>query len=825
MAGSTAKFDLTAPKRGRAARSWRRLWQVPTFLFGLTSLLTVAMSAPKPYERPGSIDAQIAVLRTALENGHNPESLRVRADDILRQLGEGHASEAVVHFLAGSVYYRLHQKLPQDEEVRRTALFHLERAHAVKGLAADDEARLNYRLGHLLYLAGTDLPRAVRLMQQGVERGADKPVEGYGILVEACLRLPTPDIDAALLASGKQLEKADVTDETAVGLARYGRAEILARKKMWAEALKELDGISSGIAEEHLAKTRLLQTRCAEQQGLWARSLEAWKDLQKWTRHVPGGAGRVHLAMGTCYSRLEPPKMNDAIRHWQAALAVGGEEGVAAGLHLGQAYVLGPADSADKAIESWSTALAAVRTPADYANPHVSLDAARSMLELGCKTFLDSKRWELTERCADLYKRIAAVGVAEEKFAEASEALARDLASTDPDKASGKHHQAAVGFERAALGRPPEEQAHMLWRSARCYAAAKNHAGAVNTLEKFVKLESTKPRLAEGWFALAEAFAALGDKKKARLAYYQAIEQGNTVFAYRARYQLAVEEYEQNHAKEAIAILQQNLSAAGPVLDRETHQKSLFKLAAILWHEKEYDKGCWYLQEGPRLYPNHPEALAMREMLGQCHRKLAEKSGALVRSMQNIALKPDQSADERQALSQLVETHRASQRDWLRKAADTFQTLADDLDAKAQREKLSPAELILQRSALFSIADVAFELNDHFDAIQRYQQVQDRYRKQIESAHAFQRMFRCWSIGNLTPENQKRALEIVKKSAEAALADLNAIPADHDAFRGGANYWTKDTWLNWFERIVIPQLNQPNSTSSPDGAIRRFQDP
>ena len=54
-----------------------------------------------------------------------------------------------------------------------------------------------------------------------------------------------------------------------------------------------------------------------------------------------------------------------------------------------------------------------------------------------------------------------------------------------------------------------------------------------------------------------------------------------TPFAFRARYQWALEEMDKKNYDQALAILKQNLETTGPVQDRSAHQKSVFKIAEL----------------------------------------------------------------------------------------------------------------------------------------------------------------------------------------------------------------------------------------------------
>ncbi len=795
---ATTPIEIRAPKtRGRARRSWRQLWQAPIFLLGVSALSVVAWTEPPArVQRPASFEAEVQALIRGLTNHHPADTLTPIADSLAGRLTGQELHEGQAHFLIGSVHYRRLEKAPSDVEVSRLAHFHLERALAFKTLEGAELAQLQFRLGHVLLQQETDAPRALHLIRTGLEAGVGLSPRDYGVLALACMKQPEPDWDAALAATVKQLAGAE-NDAPELARIRLLRGQILIGKQQWSAALSELEMIRTDLPSDVLAQVRLSRIECAERENLWLKALEGWRELQGSARYVPGGQPRIHYGMGLCYSQLDPPQMNDAIRVWQQAYAKGREEKLAAGLRLGHAYLFGIGDAA-KALETWTQALADIQSPADYQNAYLSLAQAQDLLEQGCKVFLESKRWELTEQCAELTRRIAPAGSAEERIAEANEALAKDLATTDADRARAKFNQSAIGFELAALNRSPADQARAYWRSGVNYLLAKNYTGATGPLEKFVKLEPAKSKLAEGYHALAEAFAGQGLKDKAKAAFYQSIQQGNTVFAAKSRYQLALLEIDAKQIPQAISILQQNLSAGNLVQDRPTQEKSLFKIARLYWEEEDYDLACFHLQKAVNLYPHHPDIAETRDLLGRCHRKLADKSGTHAAYLKK-PLQLDQTPEAKKAREEMAKLQDTQQRDHRRKALEAFQTLVEDLDRKSRTQPLTGPELNLFLGGLMNGAELAYEQGDYHDAIVRYQYVHERYRSKIESVLAFQRMFACYVV----MDDKTKVQAIVKKSADQALADLRELPADHEAFRVGAGEQSRDAWLQWFQ-IVVP---------------------
>src|SRR5207244_558429 len=102
---------------------------------------------------------------------------------------------------------------------------------------------------------------------------------------------------------------------------------------------------------------------------------------------VEGGKARIYFAMGWCYHQMEPRNDADTIRVWSEALKVGGPDGQAAGLHLGELRLSLGEKYAAAAIADWQRALAAVNSPDDFKNPHLQIADVYKLLERALQRF------------------------------------------------------------------------------------------------------------------------------------------------------------------------------------------------------------------------------------------------------------------------------------------------------------------------------------------------------------------------------------------------------------------------------------------------------
>ena len=183
-------------KVGRSRRRSSQLWQVPTFLIGLLAFLGVAASTPwrlTPQEK--EFDRLVNALRAGLDNNEPADVLVGHAEAIQLRMQVTNRRSSEAHFLVGSAYYREALQKPAVEAWEIVAQ-HLEEALAHGG-ASEDKAALQYRLGYSLYQLNRDVPRALELVTLGVEKGAEQPLQGYQLLVDAYLKRTPPNVDGA----------------------------------------------------------------------------------------------------------------------------------------------------------------------------------------------------------------------------------------------------------------------------------------------------------------------------------------------------------------------------------------------------------------------------------------------------------------------------------------------------------------------------------------------------------------------------------------------------------------------------------------------------
>jgi tetratricopeptide (TPR) repeat protein len=795
----------------------RQLWQVPTFIAGLLTVLAICAALPLVQGPPLSPwDRDVAAIRQALDSptGRVDHVLALTQTLLARTDADPeHAGEA--HFLLGSVYLRLADQGPgaRAQATRREALAHLEQAERL-GVLGEDDARLNYRLGRALFQIGLEPDQVVRYLADSVAQGADNPAEGYRMLAQAYLRLREPRLQAAYKAYLKLFDL-PIDDEEVLGPARLACGEILIQQKKYTEALRMLRNLGTGAGKPLLARAHYLQGQCCMELRLWDQAIPHWQAVLRHPEEAPGGRGQVLYYLGLCCHNLEQPQEAEAARYWARAQAEGAENGQAASLRLAELYLstlgTGGLLNPTGGLEAFRRALAKVARPDAYHNRLVPLSKARDVMEEGCQAYVRTRDFGRALQLAELYGKLARPARAKELEGEIAEAWAGDLASqprpADPAQAAERDRllraqllRAGSAWQAMAAARPKDRRAKPLWRGAQCLLRGGHTLQAETVFDQFVHLPAPDSLRGEGWYRLAETRLALVKLDPARAtawersawqAYYKAIEYPGP-FAFRARYRIACaalarrpsspREAEAN-AQHAEELFRQILSSQGGMsAPADIREKALFQLGDLLFRRGNYEAARITLQEAVDQYPGNATIVSARDLLGECCRHLAREA---IESMYTPRGSGDREIYFRRKKSQ-----------YLDKAVEIYQKLADDLDG---RKHLSPAEKEVLTKAYFVVVDCRYEQGDYEDALIRAEKLARLYAGRVESLVAYHYVFRT-TCGR-SPHDQAaiaKAGQALWDAWEALYTKLKGVP-DEAFLKTPVVTMTRKEWEGWIK--------------------------
>jgi tetratricopeptide (TPR) repeat protein len=716
-------------------------------------------------------------------------------DKLLDRIERHPERAAEIHFLAGWAHARAGSAAAGGEALDdwRQARTHLERAETL-GVPEADRPRLTCLLGKAWFQTHGDLHQVIAYLESAVATADDNPPEGYALLTQAYLRLPTPDIDAALKANAKQLEWPGM-DETVLAPARLLRGGLLLQLQRPAEARRVLEHIGDQSPPDVRSQARYLRARSyqADEPANWAKAAELWKAILADSQAPPRELASVLYNLGVCYRHLN--QLADAAQAWEqcADRADAGDEGQAAGLGLAELRL---ADNrAPAALDAFARIIRNINGPADWHNALVNLSSARQAFERGCAAFRNSGEYDSAIQLARLYEKLSPAGTAQEQRAQAAEAWARlkksEAAKTpgapESEDALALFRQAGEAYQRAAeLAATPEVQTNRFWQSAACFVEGQDPARALPVLEKLVALPLKPARLGEAWYLLAETRHALKDEAAALDAYSKCIEY-QTAFALRARYHLAMAEKAANRIDAARAALEQNLGLLQDDRDAEALEKTLSALADLQFAGGEYHEAALHLERLLQSFPDSPEILRRRHRLADCYHLSADKER---QTFMQAGISPD------------LQRHAHEQYDrYEQKALALYEGVSDALGKLKVEKGLDKDQDEAFLRAAFAAAECRYNLGDYPQAIGLYQQLQSYYKGRVEELHALAGIARCyWSKDG--DDDKRKALEAVQ-----SIRTLLKILKDSDFDRGPGS-WDRQKWEEYL-RIVTQRSGRP----------------
>lgn len=774
---TTARATLSAGPADTPRVSLRQLWQAPAFVVGILALTGVCLG--RPTWRDGDLRQfghDLAEARRLVERaGGDPEEALALGASLLQRAGRYPERAGEAYFLAGSAHVRAAEQCAGS-----AALDHWNQARAYLqeaeqlGVSETDGARLTYRQGKALYYTGDDLHRVIEYLEGSIAAGADDPFAGYGLLAQAYLRLPVPDLQAALRANGLQLQ-VPRTDVEGLAPARLLRGELLLKLDRPDEARKVLANIGGGAPADVQARARYLRARSFQEEGRWGEALELWRESLDHPDAPAADPGQALYYLGVCYRRLDRPA--DAALAWdECTRRSRGEEATAAALGLAELRLLEKDPAA--ALEHFEQAVRDVQGLGDWHNTLINLPQVRELFERGCLVCRQAGKYEASVRLARLYEPLAPPGVAQEQRGRAAEEWARNrlaLGGADPEESRALFRQAGEAYDKAAALAPvPTDQAERLWLAATCYVEGQDPARAVVALEQLLKLSQPPARVGEAWYLLAQAHRALQHETAALTAYGECL-QYDTPLAYRARYHLARAERAAGRVDEAKEALEQNLRLLNGQTrpDDEALQDTLFELADLLLQGREYSRAAVHYEQALSKYPDHPDALAAHYRLAMCYRLLA------VHPLPDVPRDPaSQEHFQKEARRRLVQ------------AAEKYEELGEFLAKRRAKAPLSADEERIALRAAFEAADCRSDLGQYAEARRMFEQLSERYKGRGEALHALAGVAQCyWREGN-----GPKARETVE-----TIRQLVATMKDAD-FGTEAESWNRSKWEEWLKK-------------------------
>jgi TolA-binding protein len=804
----TASDSFGDASRPSVVLTFGQLWQIPTFVFGLLVLGAVWGTRPLWYDPDGlRFQHELSSSRHAIESGTGIQEATQLLSDALIHSNEHPRHKGEVQFLLGSAYVRLAENATGDRArgLWQQALHYFDEAKGT-GVSESDALPLVYHSARARFYTDSSqdaLKKVIFDLSVCVEKMPDQRWEAFAILTQANLKLTPPDTKAALLANERQLQL-PLEDERMLDPVRLLRGELLLKAGDPEEARRTLSRIGAKAPVTLLQRARYLRAQSFQDDKLWRDASNLWKEILADARLIKTEKSHALYCLGLCYQNLEDLAAAEKI--WQQAILQGGEEARAAEIYLAEIRIRGK--KFEEAAAAYEKILANVEKPADYRWRLIPLAKLAADIELACQAAEKAGALGEAYRLALLFRRIARPDVATLVLARIAEAQANASKDLKDYKEAGRAYEAA-----AAAIAPGSQEQYLLWSAAKNMLQAREFKYAVEVIEHYIALKPSTDGISEAYYLMGEAEQALADatnpnpllnpdqqdKPTRAEEIWSKCYEKTGAFASRAGVKLALALQRRNKLDEAEKILQKIV--LDPHTD-EAQEEAMFSLASTYYQKANYVLAANTWVQALNTYKNSRFALPAQFQLGECYRRQADAEG----------FRPNRIKEFQTGL-------RSRQfNSYLDRAINSFLVLVNNIQAKREGAKLTPAESDLLRKGLFALGECYFEHGQYKQARHILERFAADYADRIESYDALKLLHDSYVADN--PANFAKALEMLAEMERA----LNNLP--DSAFKDRLEGNDREHCLAWIktQRAELERLNPTANQKGPEKSVLQPQD-
>jgi tetratricopeptide (TPR) repeat protein len=647
-------------------------------------------------------------------------------------------------FVLGAVAARqADAALERDKtEAFRKAAEYLEEAEK-RGFPEGREADGRYLLAKCLYRAGR-LCASRAAIKSAIEANPEKETELRGLLASAYLQGSPPELAKALAENQRNLAAKDLPEE-AREEALVQRAKTLIRLGRFAECAAVLDKLPSNTnvrGEVLVLRGRLLRREAqtlkdkgpaiaAAVREKYQEAINAFRKAQGHDSNNYRVTSQAMYLIGLCQAELGDQ---------QAALAqftrTGRQfpespDGLAAEFQAAELARRMKRDS--EAVAAYRHVLAACTDPAEFHNPWFSLKELQDSVLVARRDYLGAKNFEPATQLSRLLAKLLPHGRAMELEADAHRSwgqyLLNDAEHLPTARAEVVRRQGRAEFRRAAdlyarvarLEFTTRQYPDRLWQAVTAFMEGQDYRSGARLLEQYLRYEFRK-RHPQALVELGAARLALGEWDKAVEAFRDCITyHPRDAAAYRARLLASRAWMEKGDAKQAEALLQDNLSGGTLAPASKEWRDSLFALGELLHAQGRYVDALRRLDEAVVRYPDVPQSLLARYLAADACRRNAQ------------SLRQDL---DKEPLASVRQSREAESRGLLQKALAGYQAVQEALARRDERD-LSAQERAMLRNARFAPGEIHCELGEYEQAVRAYTAAANRYPNTPEALDAY----------------------------------------------------------------------------------------
>jgi len=652
-------------------------------------------------------------------------------------------------------------------------------------------------LGYCLCQSG-QFAAARLVLREALNIAADRRTEIHRLLAMACMGDASPDLAEALEHNAQVLADRTLSQDQRTA-AQLQRAEILLRMGKIQDCLDTLDSFSPHSARWGEALVLKGWAKLEEARQLVASgAVEAAAEVQENYREAirildqardqsTAAAPRALYLSGLALA--ERGQLEEAI---QQLTRVGqnypdSPEALAAGLYAArlQRQIGRGADAA----ELYRRVLSAVDDPRTFTNPWVSVEQVRDEALEAFEEYFRRGQFDTALALADALRHVVPQWRVVELKAQTHRAWGRHLleqASRLPYREAQKVTKTARRrLRRAGATYTVLAQLRMttraypddLWSAAECYFQGQNYSAASALLGRYLE-DQPRHRRARALLLLGSSVLALGRAEEALRRLEQCIQfYPHDPAAFQARLVAAAAHRELGQPEEAESLLRENLEGDFLTPASAEWRDSLFALGTLLHARGQYEEAARQLEEAISRYPEDPQALEARYLLGDCHYRTARQ----MESQRQAEVVPQRRA----AWAEQATQH------WV-VALEHFQRARQQLEEQGPPEQLSPDGKAMLRNCYFAIGGIQFDLGRYQAAVETYRQATYRFEQSPIVLEAYVQIARAYQRLNQLDEARRTLWE-----AKQALARIQKV----EDLATTTNR-TREEWLQLLDQLA-----------------------
>ncbi|CAN5181218.1 hypothetical protein BH11PLA2_BH11PLA2_07560 [soil metagenome] len=456
-----------------SARPPLRIWQLPTFLLGLTAVWAAVTYVTPPSSVSAKLSDKLEALATALDR--KPVDVS-ELEPLVRMLADSSQQTPRSHYLLGSGYVAIANQRPTEAaDLWKLALQHFEFCDA-NTLNPQDASRMEYRVAKAKASVNLGDPTAVMAVLMNSPPGEDRS-EVSRLLAECALRLPKPDLARARDELTNYLAGQNRCSPAAADRCKLKLAELNTALNAPDKARKWLKDISASAPADVLATAKVSLARQALTDKNWAEAVTLLEAAHATPGLPSGEKAPIRFQIGEALVKMGNGVQ--AVPYFEQVSREPGALGGQASLRMAELRVLDPHYQGKRGESvDWLERASATMTSTDV-KPE-----AKTAFQTVINTCLNEADYASAMRAVQAQAK--ATGQADaELIATVNSAWGMALKKANDPAAKEKLLAAATSYSEQATAQPKMAKQH-LFKAVTLYKLAGEPKKSLETIDKLL---------------------------------------------------------------------------------------------------------------------------------------------------------------------------------------------------------------------------------------------------------------------------------------------------------------------------------------------------